>query len=256
MPESSFFLFGPRGTGKSFWLKSNLANALWFDLLDESIYLRLLQDPGSLQREVLASDSTWVVIDEVQRVPALLNAVHSLIFEHDEKYRFALTGSSARKLKREDSNMLAGRAISKTFFPLTGSELGFDFDVDQILRFGTLPKICSLLSSQRTSLAINTLESYVTTYLEAEIQREAQVRNFAAFVRFLKVASIMHGQILNVSQIESDAGVARTTACGYFGILSDTLIGYVLPALQTRAKVKEVEHPRFYLFDPGIVRIL
>lgn len=256
IPNSSFFLFGPRGTGKSSWLKTNLPDAIWYDFLDQYTYLRILGDPGVLSREINSQPSSWVVMDEVQRVPAVLNAVHSIIFSNPEKYKFALTGSSARKLKRNESNMLAGRAISKNFFPLTSAELGSAFNIDFMLRFGSLPRVYTLCVSGDPSLAVSTLESYVSTYLEVEIQREAQLRNFEGFVRFLKVAALMHGQILNVSQTASDGRIARTTASGYFGILTDTLIGYILPAWQTRAKVKEVEHPRFYMFDAGIVRAL
>jgi uncharacterized protein len=256
LPKSSFFLFGPRGTGKSTWLKQSLGKALWYDLLQESTYLKFLNDPDLLSREVQSQESTWVVVDEIQRVPSLLNAIHSLMFKFDERYQFALTGSSARKLKHKDSNMLAGRAISRNCFPLTSAELGGHFNVHQVLSFGTLPRVFTLASSPNKPLAISTLESYVTTYLEVEIQREAQLRKFESFVRFLKIAAIMHGQILNISQTASDARIARTTAGGYFEILVDTLIGFLLPAWQTRAKVKEVQHPRFYLFDPGIVRAI
>jgi uncharacterized protein len=254
--DHSFLLFGPRATGKSSWLRATLKDALWYDLLDESVYLRLLLDPNILVREVTAQSKRWIVIDEIQRIPALLNAVHLLLSKFEDKYCFAISGSSARKLKRSEANLLAGRAITKLCFPLIHSEMSATFDIEHVLRFGSLPKISSLLSSAQELLAINTLESYVTTYLEVEIQREAQLRNFDGFVRFLKVAAIMHGQILNISQTASDAGVGRTTAQGYFDILVDTLIGFRLPAWQTRAKVKEVEHPRFYLFDPGIVRAL
>ncbi|MBI2150090.1 MAG: ATP-binding protein [Acidobacteria bacterium] len=252
MPDRSFFLFGPRGTGKTTWLRQVLPEALWFDLLRTQTFLQLSQQPDVFRQNVKAlPGKSWVVVDEVQRMPALLNEVHAIIAEHGRDYRFALSGSSARKLKRLDVNLLAGRAINRQFFPLTAAELNFDFDVDQVLRFGLLPQIHA-----DPAYALDTLEAYVSNYLREEIQQEALVRRLDSFARFLQVASLMNGQVSNVAGIARDSAVARPTVQGYFGTLTDTLIGFWLQAWQRRAKVKEVAKPKFYLFDPGVARAL
>lgn len=252
LPERSFFLFGPRGTGKTTWLRQVLPDALWFDLLRTQTVLELSRSPELFRQQVLARPrGSWVVLDEVQRMPTLLNEVHALISERGRDYRFALLGSSARKLKRLDVNLLAGRAINRQFFPLTAAELNFDFDPDSVLRLGLLPQIRS-----DPEYALETLDAYVANYLREEIQQEALVKRLDAFARFLQVAALMNGQIVNVAGIARDAAVARPTVQGYFETLTDTLIGFWLPAWQRQAKVKEVAHPKFYLFDAGVVRAL
>jgi predicted AAA+ superfamily ATPase len=252
LPDRTFFLFGPRGTGKTTWLRQVLPAALWFDLLRTQTFLDLSHRPESFRQHVEAQrKGSWVVVDEVQRLPALLNEVHALIAEHGRDFRFALSGSSARKLKRLDVNLLAGRAINRKFFPLTAEELNFDFDIDHILRFGLLPQIHA-----DPGYALDTLEAYVSNYLREEIQQEALVRRLDSFARFLQVASLMNGQVANVAGIARDAAVARPTVQGYFETLTDTLIGFWLPAWQRRAKVKEVAKPKFYLFDSGAARAL
>jgi len=184
-------------------------------------------------------------------MPALLNEIHALISEHGLSYRFALSGSSARKLKRLDVNLLAGRAINRQFFPLTAAELNFDLDVDRALRFGLLPQIHT-----DPQYAGDILEAYVSNYLREEIQQEALVRQLDSFARFLEVASLMNTQVVNTAGVARDAAVARPTVQGYFETLIGTLIGVWLPAWQRRAKVKEVAKPKFYLFDPGVARAL
>jgi predicted AAA+ superfamily ATPase len=252
LPDRSFFLFGPRGTGKTTWLRQVLPDALWFDLLRTQVFLDLSQRPDTFRQQVEALPrGRWVVVDEVQRVPALLHEAHALISEHGRRYRFALSGSSARKLKRLDVDLLAGRAINRQFFPLTASELGFDVDIDDVLRFGLLPQIRS-----DRKYAVDTMDAYVSNYLREEVQQEALVRRLDSFARFLQVSALMNGQIANVSGIARDAAVARPTVQGYFEVLTDTLIGYWLPAWRRRAKVKEVASPKFYLFDPGVARAL
>jgi uncharacterized protein len=252
LPERSFFMLGPRGTGKSTWLRSTLPSALWFDLLRTSTFLELSQRPEQFRQQVEAlRPVAWVVVDEVQRLPALLNEVHALIAEHGRKYRFALSGSSARKLKRLDVNLLAGRAINRQCFPLTTAELNFDVDIEDVLRFGLLPQIRS-----DPGYAVDTLDAYVANYLREEVQQEALVRRLDSFARFLQVAALMNGQVSNMSSVARDAGVARPTVQGYFDTLVDTLIGVWLPAWQRRAKVKEVATPKFYLFDCGVARAL
>ena len=248
LPERSFFLFGPRGTGKTTWLRSVLPSALWFDLLRMGTFLELSQRPDRFRQQVEAQPrGSWVVVDEVQRLPALLNEVHALIAEHGRAYRFALSGSSARKLKRLDVNLLAGRAINRQCLPLTAAELDLGFDVDDVLRFGLLPQVRS-----DPAFAVDTLDAYVSNYLREEIQQEALVRRLDSFARFLQVAALMNGQVVNMAGVARDAGVARPTVQGYFETLSDTLIGVWLPAWRRRAKVKEVASPKFYLFDSGV----
>ncbi len=252
LPQRSFFLFGPRGTGKTTWLRGELSKAIWFDLLRTQTFLDLSRQPDLFRQQVEARPAgSWVVVDEVQRLPALLHEVHGIVSEHGRRYRFALSGSSARKLKRLDVNLLAGRAINRQFFPLTAVELGFDFDIEDVLRVGLLPQI----QSDRP-YAIDFLDAYVSNYLREEIQQEALVRRLDSFARFLQVAALMNGQVVNVSGVARDAAVARPTVQGYFETLVDTLVGFWLPAWQRRAKVKEVASPKFYLFDPGVARAL
>jgi predicted AAA+ superfamily ATPase len=252
LPGRTFLLFGPRGTGKTTWLRHALPDALWFDLLRTQTVLELSRQPESFRQRVEAlPPGSWVVIDEVQRLPTLLNEVHALIAERGRRYRFALSGSSARKLKRHDVNLLAGRAINRQFFPLTASELGFDVTLDSVLRFGLLPQVRTEIED-----AVDVLDAYVANYVREEIQQEAVVRSLASFARFLDVAAVVNGQIVNVSGVARDAAVARPTVQGYFATLSDTLVGYWLPAWRKRAKVKEVASPKFYLFDPGVARAL
>lgn len=252
LPDHSFLLFGPRGTGKTTWLRHVLPDALWFDLLRTQTFLSLSRQPDSFRQQVEARPAgSWVVVDEVQRLPNVLNEVHALIAHHGKRYRFALSGSSARKLKRLDVNLLAGRAINRQFFPLTASELNYHFDPEQVLRMGLLPQI-----QAESTHAMDAMEAYVGNYIREEIQQEALVRNLESFARFLEVAALMNGQIVNVAGISRDAAVARPTVQGYFGALVDTLVGFWLPAWRKRAKVKEVASPKFYLFDPGVARAL
>jgi len=252
LPEHSFFLFGPRGTGKTTWLRHVLPDALWFDLLRTQTFLALTRQPESFRQQVEAQRrNSWVVVDEVQRLPTLLNEVHALIAERGRAYQFALSGSSARKLKRMDVNLLAGRVINRQFFPLTAAELNYDVDPDRILRFGLLPQIHA-----EPDFALDSLEAYAANYIREEIQQEAIVRHLDSFSRFVEVAALMNGQVANVAGLARDAVVARPTVQGYFTVLVDTLIGTWLPAWRKRAKVKEVASPKFYLFDPGVVRAL
>lgn len=252
VPDHSFFLFGPRAVGKSTWLRKVLPEAHWFDLLRTETFLRLSRSPGDLRQEILALPAgCWVVIDEVQRCPTLLNEVHALLAECGDRYRFAMSGSSARKLRRLDVNLLAGRVFDRRMLPLTASELGDDFDVMRVLRFGSLPKVAS-----EPQHAVDILEAYVLTYLQEEIRQEAFVKDLGAFSRFLEVVASCNGQIVNVASVARDAGVARPTVQRYFEVLIDTLIAVWLPAWRPRFKIKVVAKPKFYLFDPGVVRAL
>lgn len=254
-PKKSFFLFGPRGVGKSTWLLDQFSHApLKIDLLRSSQFLDYQRNPSLLRDQVSAlPDQSWIVIDEIQKLPQLLDEVHSLLFKYPRRYYFALSGSSARKLKRGQGNMLAGRALLTKLFPLSYLEVKNDFSLNSILSYGQLP-LCLTESDQKDKE--NFLDSYVETYIREEIQQEAVVRNLDSFYRFLEIVAILNGEILNMSNIAREVGLARSTIQGYFDILQDTLIGHYLPALKLKAKVKEVSHPKFYLFDCGVQRAL
>jgi uncharacterized protein len=248
-PRGSFFLLGPRGTGKTTWLTQHFSSAPRFDLLDEARYQRYLADPAAFQRELhTVPDGSRVVVDEIQRLPALLNEVHRTI--EARRLKFALTGSSARKLTRAGVNLLAGRAVRRTMFPLSPAELGADFDLDRVLTIGSLPIVWTADDPE------DTLEAYVRMYLKEEIQAEALVRNLPGFARFLPVSALFHGQVLNAAGLARDAGVARSTVVEYLSILEDTLIASRLPAYEGRLRVRERKHPKLYFIDPGLVRAL
>ncbi|MBM4027509.1 MAG: ATP-binding protein [Planctomycetes bacterium] len=246
-PEQSFFLFGMRGVGKSTWAQQNFSGNPVFDLLDEGLFQSYLRDARLFGRELLRFPAgQWVVVDEVQRLPTLLNEVHRFI--GGSGLRFVLLGSSARKLKQAGTNLLAGRALRRIMFPLLPEELGQDFDLDDILRFGSLPIVWQADAKR------GVLDAYVQMYLKQEIQAEALVRNLPGFSRFLPVAALFHGQVLNVTGLARDAGVARTTVTGYLDILADTYLAWLLPAYEGGLRVKERKHPKLYWIDPGVVR--
>lgn len=247
VPERSFFLFGVRGVGKSTWVRMMLPDATRFDLLDEALFTDLIGDPalfGNLLSGIKPDE--WVVVDEVQRIPALLNEVHRQIEERG--LRFALLGSSARKLKTAGTNLLAGRATRKAMYPLTPAELGDDFDLGNALRFGTIPLVWAAEDRREV------LESYTQLYLREEIRAEAAVRNLPGFVRFLPVAALMHAQTVNVSSLARDTGVARPTVAGYLEVLEDTLLATRLEAFEAKLRVRERKRPKLYWVDPGLVR--
>lgn len=249
-PRSSFFLFGPRGTGKSTWIRSTLPKAFVVNLLPAATSLRYERDPSLFRAEVLTQPrDRWIVVDEVQRVAKLLDEVHFLMEE--EGYRkFALTGSSARKLKRGAANLLGGRAILRKLHPLTSTETEFSVPTAQSLQFGCMPLS---VAAEDDEAREEFLRAYVTVYLSEEIKAESLVRNIGSFSRFLEVAALAAGQKTNISNIARDAAISRETARGYFDVLVDTLIGSWLPAYRPRAKVKELAHPKFYWFDPGVL---
>ena len=248
-PKGSFFLLGPRGTGKTTWVHKQFPGAKVFDLLDQGLYQSYLADVSTFSRELNSvKPGTWVVIDEIQRLPDLLHEVHRWI--ESKKLKFVLTGSSARKLKKLGTNLLAGRALHCSMHPFLPEEMGKDFNLDTALQIGTIPIIVSSDSPQET------LEAYVQLYLKEEIQAEALVRNLSGFARFLPISALFHGQVMNISTLARDAGVARTTVNGYLSILEDTLVGVRLPAYESSLRVREKCHPKFYWFDPGVVRAL
>jgi predicted AAA+ superfamily ATPase len=251
-PSHSFFLFGPRATGKTTWLRNSINAGLWINLLLDDELIPILTSTVQFRAQVDAlTPGSWVVIDEVQKAPTLLNHIHDIISLRGDQIRFALTGSSARKLRRLDANLLAGRVIQRNFFPLTFSELGEQYSVDSAMTIGLLPGIVS-----QPTVAIEMLEAYVATYIKEEIRQEALVKDIASFSRFVRVSSLLNGQLLSLSNVARDAGVARATVERYFDILVDTLIAVRVPAWQPRAKVREVAQPKFYIFDCGVVRAL
>jgi predicted AAA+ superfamily ATPase len=245
---SSIFLFGPRGTGKTFWLKSHIPDALYLDLLDFSLYSSLLAQPDKLENLIPAGFSNWIIIDEVQRIPELLNEVHRLI--ENKKLRFILTGSSARSLKRKGTNLLAGRALTYTMHPLVIQEIGDNFNLSHALSFGLLPVAVDHEDPKKY------LESYVQTYVKEEVLQEGLTRNIGAFTRFLEAASFSQGQVLNVSEIARELSINRLMVANYFDILEDLLLGSRVSAFSHRAKRKVIAHQKFYFFDAGVYKTL
>ena len=246
--DKSFFLFGPRGTGKTTWVKSKFPKALYLDLLEAELFNDLLANPQRLENFIPKNFSDWIVVDEVQRIPELLNEVHRLIEKY--KYKFILTGSSARKIRRKGVNLLAGRALSYHLFPLTAAELAGSFDLSRSLSYGQLP--CVYTEENPKAY----LESYVKTYLEEEIKQEGFTRNLGAFSRFLEAASFSQGSVLNISSVARDCSVERKVVENYFTILEDLLIAYKIPVFAKRAKRRLAAHPKFYFFDVGLYRTL
>lgn len=251
----SFFLFGPRGTGKSTLLKKRFdpAGCLWLDLLDSKMEDQFSRNPSELFAIVkaLPNEISHIIIDEIQKVPRLLDEVHRLIEETDKI--FILTGSSARKLKHGGANLLAGRAFVHHLFPLSCFELKDRFNLDHALHWGTLPKIFKLLDDAEKELY---LRSYADTYLKEEIWNEQIIRKLPPFRRFLEVAAQANGKIINYANIARDVGVDDKTIKEYFLVLEDTMIGFFLEPFHNSFRKRLVEKPKFYFFDPGIVRSL
>lgn len=221
---------------------------MYFDLLEAELYNDLLANPQRLENLIPEDFKDWVILDEVQRVPDLLYEVHRLIEKYH--YKFVLTGSSARKLKKNAPNLLAGRALKYSMHQLTVEELGSSFDLNHSLKYGQLP--CAYTEMDPKAY----LESYVKTYLQEEIQQEGLTRNLAAFSRFLEAASFSQGSLLNVSQIARECAVERKVVENYFSILEDLMIGYRIPVFAKRAQRRLTAHPKFYFFDTGIYRTL
>jgi predicted AAA+ superfamily ATPase len=240
----SFFLFGPRGVGKTAWLRARFPDAPTFDLLDDRAFARLVASPTRLGDDIPDGYDGLVVIDEIQRVPHLLNEVHRLI--ESRGIRFALTGSSARKLRGRGVNLLAGRALTKFMHPLTAAELGADFDWKRASRWGTMPLACT--SDDPAAY----LHSYVGTYLREEIREEGLTRSLPAFFRFLEAASFSQASVLNMAAVARDCAVSGKAAQEWFGVLEDLLIAVRLPAFVRRAKRKLASHPKFFFFDAGV----
>ncbi len=248
-PQKSFFLLGPRGVGKSTYLRDAFPDAHIVDLNSEDTYHRLLANPGLFAAELRTVPvDRWVVLDGIHRLPTLLNEVHRFIEER--KMRFVLCGSSARKLKRAGVNLLAGRASRRAMHPFVPGELGDRFDLEDALQNGLLPIVWD--SEDRSE----TLTAYTQMYLREEIQSEALVRNLPAFARFLPVAALFHAQTLNANNIARDAQVSRPTVTSYLEILEETLLCFRLPAYEAKLRARERKLPKWYWCDPGIVRAI
>lgn len=249
-PATHFFLFGPRGTGKSSWLRRAFPDALRVDLLDEETWRIYQARPEHLAEvaRALPMDAT-IVVDEVQRAPAVLSTVHLLIEEAPTR-RFILTGSSARKLKRSGVNLLGGRAVLRTAHPFMAAELGERFRMDEALHLGLVP----LVLGSRTPPDV--LRGYVALYLREEVQAEGLVRNLGAFSRFLEAVAYSHAGVLNVANVARECQVERKVVEGYLGILEDLLLAWRIPVFSRQARRTLSSHPKFFLFDAGVYRSL
>lgn len=246
-------MFGPRGTGKTTWLKQyfQVKNCLWIDLLNPLEEERFALKPQLLRELIIKQKPEWVVLDEVQKVPKLLDVVHGEIEKRSAL--FALTGSSARKLRRGAANMLAGRAFLYHMHPLTHKEHGDGFDLQKSLAWGDLPK---LLEYDNDDAKKNYLRTYTQTYLKEEIVSEQIIRKLDPFRRFLSVAAQQNGEILNFTNVAKDVGADVKTVQSYFQILEDTLIGFLLPAYHQSVRKQQASNPKFYFFDLGVKRAL
>ena len=247
--RKSLFLLGPRQTGKTTFLEENYPEAIFYSLLKNDIYFTLQKDPSQLRRELeLAKKPELIIIDEIQKIPALLDEVHYLI--EKKKHHFILTGSSARKLKRSGVNLLGGRASTLTFHPLNYAEMtGHDFSLEKVLNYGSLPSIY-LSDDPETDL-----QDYVSTYLKEEIMAEGLARKLPSFSRFLEIAALSSSQMINFASIANDAQIAPTVCYEYFQVLKDTLVASELPCWQSTKKRKAMTTSKFFFFDGGVARV-
>ena len=244
--SQSVLLLGPRGTGKSTFVKSHFPEAFYLDLLLPDQFRNFLSRPERLKEIILGNpDKKVIIIDEVQKVPELLEVVHSLL-EEKLGLQFILTGSSARKLKKKGTDLLAGRAIRKFMHPFVAGELKEKFDLIFALKYGLLPVVWNSQDPK------GTLDTYVDIYMKEEVQMEGLTRNMGNFSRFLEIASFSHGSILNIANISRECQIERKIVEGYMHILEDLLLAYRIPVFSKRAKRETVEHPKFYFFDSGV----
>ncbi|OGW82235.1 MAG: hypothetical protein A3C47_02220 [Omnitrophica bacterium RIFCSPHIGHO2_02_FULL_51_18] len=248
LKQKSCFLFGPRQTGKSWMIRHALKGHRVFNLLDNDTYLQLSRSPRRLRESCDSSKDKTIIIDEIQKIPSLLDEVHSLIEERG--IHFLLTGSSARKLRHGGVNLLGGRARTKHLHPFSAFELGDRFDLLRAINHGLLPPVYFSESPDED------LQAYVGTYLKEEIAAEGLTRNVPAFSRFLEVAALCSGRLLNYTKISNDAQVARSTVQEYFEILKDTLLAREVPAWKKSRKRKPIGTSKIYLFDSGVTRVL
>lgn len=247
-PSGSYFLFGPRGTGKTTWLHENYTDSIYIDLLEPENYRKYNAHPERLI-EVLEGnpDKKTIIIDEIQKVPALLDLIHKLIEKKDGR-RYIMTGSSARKLKKHGVDLLAGRAALRRMQPFMASEMGNEFDFDKSMKYGLVPVI---YDSRDPKEALN---AYTTLYIREEIQMEGMIRNIAAFSRFLEAVSFSHAAVLNISNVARECEVERKTVENYVSILEDLLIAYRIPVFTKKAKRAMSKHRKLYIFDTGVFR--
>jgi predicted AAA+ superfamily ATPase len=249
VPENSFFLFGPRGTGKSTFVKKLIdRDTLYIDFLDPDTFRSYAAYPETLLKTVNAVNPARVIIDEVQKVPQILDVVHKIMEER--KIQFILTGSGARKLKKTGADLLGGRAFYCRMHPFTASEMGTSFSLNKALQTGLIPVV------EGSADPVKTLSAYVDIYLREEIMAEGLVRNLGTFTRFLEIVSYSHGAVLNVSNLARECQIGRGIVSGYIDILEDLLLAYRLPVFARRAKRKTASHQKFYLFDNGLYRRL
>jgi len=257
LPETSFFLFGPRQVGKSTLLHSENPH-FTIDLLDPELQLSYNKNPNLLRHQLddlAPGEHQKILIDEIQRVPKLLDIVHALM-ERRPEFQFILCGSSARKLRHGASNLLGGRALYRTMHPLTFNELSADFNLSWVLAYGSLPKIYSTLKKKKIIETQDLLRAYAIIYLREEIKAEALVRNLQGFQNFLDIAVAQYGEQINFSSVSRDCQVALSTVKEYYSILEDTLIGFFLyPYLKSQRK-RMSHQPKFYFFDNGVTRAL
>ena len=249
----SYFLFGPRGTGKTTWLEERFPDALRISLLDSALRRELRAFPEHIKNYIgIDSKETTVIIDEIQRAPAVLDVIHDLM-DKRQNLRFIMTGSSARKLKRNASaDLLAGRAIKRLCHPFLAVEMKEDFHLADSLQLGMIP----LVRYPKSGMPQEVLKSYLSLYLEEEIATEGVIRNLDSFARFLQIASFSHGSVLSISTIAREAGIKRSTLDAYFDILEEMMIATRLPVFSRRAKRQLIGHDKFYFFDTGVFRVL
>lgn len=250
LPKQHCFLFGPRGTGKSTFLKENLPQALWLDLLEPENYRNYSARPERLEELINGNpQKKEVIIDEIQRIPELLPLVHRII-EQKQGHRFILTGSSARKLKASGVDLLGGRAIIKELHPFMVSEIPAPMDLNEVIQYGLLPVVF------QSADKVSTLKAYVSLYIEQEVFQESLTRNAGNFSRFLEAISFSHGSVLNISNVSRECGVERKTVESYIQILEDILLAHRIPVFTKKAARAMTTHPKFYFFDTGVFQAL
>ncbi|MBK8801512.1 MAG: ATP-binding protein [Fibrobacteres bacterium] len=249
-PQQSFFLFGPRGTGKSTWVNQLLPDALHLDLLRQDLWRELDAKPERLRSHLEAfPDKEWIFVDEIQKIPVLLDEIHRAMEAHPHR-KWALTGSSARKLKRGAVNLLGGRALRQEMHPYLASELGGDFHLESALRFGLVPLVRESPDPEAT------LATYAGMVLREEVHAEGLVRNLSAYSRFLETLSFSQGSQLNLANVSRECGVDRKTLDGYLSVTEDLLLCHRLPVFAKRARRELSSHAKLYLFDAGVFRSL